>query len=558
MWSDIVARSEDEQQVVAQLPKQLTLSADFDQTGLVDALKDLGADKFFLIEEEVLRFLTLAKEGKSEGFQGIIIAEQRDAAVELILSEGDMLATMKVTGAYGGKALSGPTLIHALAKSTVTKGINKLALKKVLAVSHKLAPGEEFSQAVAAGKNPIHGRDARFIPLVKDASKQVLAPVEDETGKVDMLNLGETISVVVGQPLMRYEPPTKGTPGITVQGHAIPATEGKEGVLKEGKGSAFSEKNPNVLVATVAGMPILHERSVDVDEVLVVPSIGVATGHVRFKGSVIVRGNIESDMVVRATGTITVGGFIESADVQAQGDIEVAKGIIGHNVSDDEQKSCVVKAGGSIKANYAQFSFLQAGHNIDLSVHCLNNEIRCGNQLTVSDEAGRQGTLSGGLAKVGGKVTCVNLGVEGDTPTHVHAFARYQMHKDRQAKFKEQYELAQEATMNVIRKEIEFKKLPKAERSEEKQDEIDKTKVAANTRLEKVKAARDEHAEEFERLLEENIIEVTSKVYTHVTVQFGDEKVVTKRVHGASLFTFNQFEIKCSSMFDDQLLEEEA
>ncbi|MDA0149823.1 DUF342 domain-containing protein [Vibrio sp. LaRot3] len=558
MWSDIVARSEDEQQVVAQLPKELTLSADFDQTGLADALKDLGADKFFLIEEEVLRFLTLAKEGKSEGFQGIIIAEQRDAAVELILSEGDMLATMKVTGAYGGKALSGPTLIHALAKSTVTKGINKLALKKVLAVSHKLAPGEEFSQAVAAGKNPIHGRDARFIPLVKDASKQVLAPVEDETGKVDMLNLGETISVVVGQPLMRYEPPTKGTPGITVQGHAIPATEGKEGVLKEGKGSAFSEKNPNVLVATVAGMPILHERSVDVDEVLVVPSIGVATGHVRFKGSVIVRGNIESDMVVRATGTITVGGFIESADVQAQGDIEVAKGIIGHNVSDDEQKSCVVKAGGSIKANYAQFSFLQAGHNIDLSVHCLNNEIRCGNQLTVSDEAGRQGTLSGGLAKVGGKVTCVNLGVEGDTPTHVHAFARYQMHKDRQAKFKEQYELAQEATMNVIRKEIEFKKLPKAERSEEKQDEIDKTKVAANTRLEKVKAARDEHAEEFEGLLEENIIEVTSKVYTHVTVQFGDEKVVTKRVHGASLFTFNQFEIKCSSMFDDQLLEEEA
>ncbi|WP_260262094.1 DUF342 domain-containing protein [Vibrio intestinalis] len=558
MWSDIVARSEDEQQVIAQLPKELTLSADFDQTGLVDVLRDLGADKFFVIEEEVLRFLTLAKEGKSEGFQGIVIAEMRDAAVEMILTENDMLATMKVTGAYGGKPLSGPLLVHALAKSTVTKGINKLALKKVLAVSQKLAPGEEFSQAVAAGKNPVHGRDARFVPLVKDASKQVLAPVEDATGKVDMLNLGETISVAVGQPLMRYEPPTKGTPGITVQGHAIPATEGKEGVLKEGKGSAFSEKDQNVLVATVAGMPILHERSVDVDEVLVVPSIGVATGHVRFKGSVIVRGNIESDMVVRATGTITVGGFIESADVQAQGDIEVAKGIIGHNVSDDEQKSCVVKAGGTIKANYAQFSFLQAGHNIDLSVHCLNNEIRCGNQLTVSDEPGRQGTLSGGLAKVGGKVVCVNLGVEGDTPTHVHAFARYQMHKDRQAKFKEQYELAQEATMNVIRKEIEFKKLPKAERSEEKQDEIDKTKVAANTRLEKVKGARDEHAEEFERLLEENIIEVKSKVYTHVTVQFGDEKVVTKRVHGASLFTFNQFEIKCSSMFDDQLLEEEA
>ena len=66
--------------------------------------------------------------------------------------------------------------------------------------------------------------------------------------------------------------------------------------------------------------------------------------HVKFKGHVVVTDNIESDMIVRATGSLTVGGFIESADVQAQGDINVAKGIIGHNVSEDEKKSCVVKA----------------------------------------------------------------------------------------------------------------------------------------------------------------------------------------------------------------------
>ncbi|MCZ8498672.1 FapA family protein [Vibrio lentus] len=56
----------------------------------------------------------------------------------------------------------------------------------------------------------------------------------------------------------------------------------------------------------------------------------MSTGHVKFKGNVFVSGNIEPGMIVKATGCIiTVGGFIESAEVQAQGDIKVAKGITG-------------------------------------------------------------------------------------------------------------------------------------------------------------------------------------------------------------------------------------
>ena len=328
-------------------------------------------------------------------------------------------------------------------------------------------------------------------------------------------------------------------------------------MLKESKGSEISSEDPNLLVAAVSGMPMIKERTVEVEDALCLPAIGVATGHVKFKGNVIVTGNIESDMMVRATGNLTVGGFIESADVQAQGDIDVAKGIIGHNVSEDQAKSCHVKAGGSITANYAQFSELQAAENINLSVHCMNNEIRCGKDLTVSDAAEKQGTLSGGHAKVGGKVTCVNLGVEGDTATYINAFARYQNFKERQQKYKEQYKLAQEATMDVVRRELEFKKTPKAERSEEEAENIEKIKLESNARLEKVKMARDKHELEFEQALEDNIVDVKNKVYTHVTVQYGEEKVITKRVHGTSTFSFNQYEIKCAAAMDEEALEQE-
>ncbi|KII76436.1 DUF342 domain-containing protein [Vibrio renipiscarius] len=557
MWKDIVSLSDDKNQVIARLPKDMTLKRDFNQNGLRAILSELNAGAYFVKEDAVQRFVALAKEGKSESFHGIVIAEIRDASVEVVVTDNDMLASMIVTGAYGGKAPQGLQLIHALARASVTKGINKLALKKALAMGAKLSAGEQFTQAVAIGRKPIEGKNAKFIALVKDISKQVLAPVEDATGKVDMLNLGETINVAVGQPLMRRIPPTAGTPGLTVQGKVLPAGDGKDAPLREGKNSAISDSDPDVLVALISGMPILHAATVDVDEVLVMNSIGVATGHVKFKGNVIVRGNIESDMIVRATGNIVVSGFIESANVQAQGDIEVAKGIIGHNVSDGKPKSCSVKAGGCIKANYAQFSELQAGNDILLAQYGMNNEMRCGQNLTIRDETGRTGTLSGGTTKVGGKVSCVNLGVEGDTATHVHAFARYKMYKDRQNKYKAHYLMAQEATMNAVRKELEFKKRPKAERSEEEQDQIARCKLAANANLEKIRLARDEYSAEFTRQLDENVIEVTSKVFTHVTIQFGEERITTKRSHGASFFRFNQFEIKCSTTLNEDALTQD-
>nr|NKQ94824.1 DUF342 domain-containing protein [Escherichia coli] len=48
----------------------------------------------------------------------------------------------------------------------------------------------------------------------------------------------------------------------------------------------------------------------------------------------------------------------------------------------------------------------------------------------------------------------------------------------------------------------------------------------------------------------ENTVEAKNKVFTHVTIQFGDEKVLTKREHGASIFKFNQYEIKLSSLLE--------
>ncbi|WP_000265350.1 DUF342 domain-containing protein [Vibrio sp. RC586] len=550
MWKEILEFTSDRQQVIAKLGAK-TAPKELNHSELPAVLAQIGAAKLFILEENVTRFINSVKEGKRAAFDGVPIAEVRNATVTIELGEKEMLASMIVTGAYGGRGLRGNELVHALAQASVLKGINKLALKKVLLVSNQLKPGEVFTQPVARGKDPIQGKDTHFVPLVDDVSKRVLRP-QKKVGenKLDMRNLGETITVGENDPVMRRIPATKGEMGYTVQGKPIPPKPGKESALVAGKGTHISPNDPNLLLASQAGMPLIKKNTIEVDSALCLNHVSVATGHIRFKGNVVIAGDIEPGMIVRATGSITVGGFIESANVQAQGDIEVGKGIIGYTVSDNEELGCVVKSGGNIRANYAQNAELQAADSIYLAVHSMGNAIRCGNDLLVLDSKQTQGTLSAGTAKVGGKIICFNLGVEGDTATHVEAFARYQSYKERINKHKDLYKQAQDTMMELIRREIEFKKRPKAERNEEESQAIDKAKVEANEQMEKIKLALDMLSEEFEVQLAENTVEAKNKVFTHVTIQFGDERVLTKRAHGASIFAFNQYEIQLSSMLE--------
>jgi uncharacterized protein len=549
MWHNLLTLSSDGCKIIAKLPNGMVPKAELTLKSINEELIALDAGEFYLKEEAVGQFIKGVKSASKDVHVGICVAEKRNAMIELEIDDLAMHASMVVTGAYGGNALRGSELIRVLTEAHVTKGINKLALKKVMQMSSTLAPGETFTQIVAVGKPPITGKNARFVALIEDASKRILMPRKyGNSAKVDMKNLGETITVDAGAELMKRIPATNGIPGYTVLGKAIPPKAGVDALLKEGKGTSLSASDPNLLIADFSGMPLIKERSVDVDNAMCLAQVGVSTGHIKFKGSLVITGNVEPGMIVRATGSITIGGFIESADVQAQGDILVGKGIIGHTVSDDEPRTCVVKSGASVKANYAQYSDIQAAEDIHFAVHCLSNKIQCGKSLKVLDSKMEQGTLSGGRIKVGEKVTCFNLGVEGDTPTHVQVFARYQNLKERLQHQKDIYKEAQEGTMKAIHRELEFKKLPKDKRTDDEEHAITLFKMQVNDRLTKEKSTLDTLQSELDGQLSSNIIEVKNHVYTHVTIQFADEKVLTKREHGASEFFFDGYTIETKAM----------
>lgn len=553
MWKQCLEWSEDKTGIIARVSGSMEVVGEFVEQELLEQLASMNAGSLFVIEEQVSQFIEFTQDRKPQAFEGIVIAQRRNAQVDVELSNNDMLASMIVTGAYGGRGLRGEEIVKALAEARVTKGINKLALKKVLLVSNQLKPGASFTQPVAVGKHPVKGNDAVFKPLVKDITKRILKPKQGQSAadRIDLRNLGETISVNIGDEVMRRTPATKGTPGFTVQGRVVPPQAGKDSSIKPGKGTEISKNDPNLLIASTSGTPLIKNKTIEVDNALYLNNVGVNTGHVKFKGNVIIGGNIESGMIVQATGSITVGGFIESAQVQAHDDIQVGKGIIGHTVSDGQPRSCQVKTKGSIRANYAQYCDLTSGEDIELAVHCMNNDINCGRNLTVLDAGERNGTLSGGHAKVAKKVLCLQLGVEGDTATKVEAFTDYGTYKEQIANLKEQYKNAQSGTMDVIRKELEYKKQPKSQRNETELTDIEALKEKNNLLLDEVRI-KLEHAETaFELALRDNIVKAKERVFSRVTVQFNNEKVTTKRTHGGCSFRFNQYEIQVSASLEE-------
>lgn len=545
MWKSLLTLMDDSV-VVLHFPDEFQPDEEPTLKNFKDRLEEINAHSFHFDEKIITSVIQDVKNGMIAHHQERIVATRRDAEVIIAIEDRDMKATMAVIGAYGGKDLASNDIITALTSMKITRGISKNALKKMMFLSRNLMAGERISLVVAKGKEPVDGANASFTPLVDDFREQALKPQEKEgeADKVDMRDLGETITVSEGDELIRRTPPTKGTEGYTVKGEIIPATPGKNHKLRVGKGAAISPHDPELVIATISGMPWINKDGADVDNALCLNAVDISTGHVKFKGSVIVSGDIAADMIVRATGSVTVGGFIESADVQAHGDVIAMKGIIGHQVEDGEEYSCFVKAGGKIIAKFVQSANLQASGDIELGLHSIQSFIKSKNAVTVMDKSGLTGSIVGGEVYAGSTITTVNLGATAGTQTLVKAFTRFDKYKENIANLNAKYKSAQETTMKVVRAEMDLAKVPKADRTPEQIERVQTMKEESNKEMTLSMTRFQSAEEELRKQLSENVVKVMERMYPKVTIQYAEEQVTTKREHSPCKVYFNEYEIK--------------
>jgi uncharacterized protein (DUF342 family) len=312
----------------------------------------------------------------------IPVAEKRDALIRIDIAADAMAAMVSIDPPQGGKPASIEDVLKALHIAGVTLGVDHATLLEACNT------GIADQVTVAYGTPAQAGKDSDFVELVPQTSNR--APRVDENGLIDYREHSGISLVEPGAPLMRRVPAVPGVDGHTVRGQVLsPPPVRDEPFSHDLTGAAPSADDPELLTAAIAGAPVRVPGGVIVEPVLRVKEVNLATGNIYFDGSVLVEGDVLQNMKVQASGDIFVGGTVESATLEAQGNVTVKGGIIAESR---------VSAKGAVNARFSEASRIKAGTVIGLDDAALGCELLALNQILVGIKYPQRGRLVGGSA----------------------------------------------------------------------------------------------------------------------------------------------------------------
>lgn len=321
------------------------------------------------------------------------VGERRNTEVEFKVSKDSMSASVSLTAPYGGRMPTTDILLNMATSAGISRGLSRKRLGALLYELSQAAPGEVIEGEIARGLPPKAGRNSKFVPLVPNALERVLKPQTDDNDRVDMRNLGEVICVKIHTQVLRRLPPSKGRHGYDVKGLIVPATPGKWLEFTLGKGTAVSDDDPDVLVATISGMPKYRDMVMTIDDTFICSGVNVGSGHVNYDGAVLVNGDVTEKMEIRASGDVTINGFVESALIEAGGDIIITEGAMGKLNEDSGQYSCRLVAAGSVHVQHGQGIEVKCGGNITVGRQLAYSRLHGGGSVTVGKLNNPQGNL---------------------------------------------------------------------------------------------------------------------------------------------------------------------
>jgi len=371
-----------------------------------DWICEQGCGNWQIYEDAVLQLAREIRRLKTR--KEYILAERKDFHIEIQVPQDRLKAWIRVSPAFGGMALTEPSLRQALADRHVSFGINEEILQQIL------SEGSCERIQIAEGIAPVQGEPAKFEQLVQE-SEQKGVPQERANGTVDYKDLGLFVSVDVGTPLLKRIPPAEGIPGTGVDGNPVPAPVGADRALIPESGTAISKDDPDIIVATKVGKPSYLENSVRVDPNLEIDSVDPSTGNVIFEGNIVIRGPVESGFTVKAGQDLSILDTVEGADLIAGNNIFLLTGVYGKSKSN-------ITAGGNIEARFLSDCTVRCGGNLevlDLIAHC---NVECEGSALIGKHGGKGQLFGGKLLALGG-VQAQILGSNSEATTVVEVAA---------------------------------------------------------------------------------------------------------------------------------------
>lgn len=220
------------------------------------------------------------------------------------------------------------TLIDILKENKVTYGINSIAIKSI--IENK----SEGVILVAQGLKPGVTLDDSIELVYKQKNNTENQELADT---IDFKELHNTPSVTTGKTIVRKIPGKQGSPGITVTNITCKAKEPKRIALLSGSGVNITA-NGLEAIATMDGLPHVKltntNCTIAIDPVLNLPGdVNLETGNIRFSGHVNIKGSVEDEMSVSASGNITIAKIVTRCQITAGEDITIKGNIVNSDIT---------------------------------------------------------------------------------------------------------------------------------------------------------------------------------------------------------------------------------
>lgn len=471
----------------------------------MEKLKNVGEPEDTVLSEENKEPEIQEKEETEEG----ILSE----GTYLKVDEDEMAAWLYLTPPHEGETYKKSDLIDYLESHGVVEGLHQSNLSAM--VKKKVYNREIL---VARGREIQEGANGYFEYLF--SPEEYGTPKIRPDGSVDYTNISALQNVKAGEKVAVYHKAVQAVDGCTVLGnvlkgklyHDLPPMRGR-GIRREEEDYYAQNDGKIELKDGRVDIQNVHEISGDVDMII---------GKVEFFGDIIIYGNVEEGVVIRAGRNIEIHGSTSLANLYAGGDIILSRGIQGGNKSK-------ISARGNIFADFIEHTTVEAGGMVQANI-IMNSNVSAKDKVIAT---GKKGAIIGGYVHAVKGVEAATVGNDVELRTVLHCGYEAQTHERMLAIRKKETEIKDKIadlvdSMSEALREKRMRGSSTSETTEKKLVEWNKLKDQYFSELDKVETDKNN----LEELVEESKgsqIKIDGNVFRGVVICINAEQMFVER-----------------------------
>lgn len=445
--------------------------------------------------------------------------EEKKPLIETNLTEGtylrveddEMTAWLYLTPPAEGQVYSKRELESYLEQQGVVKGYHSSNLSAM--VKKKVYEREIL---VAKGQEAVPGQDGYFEYLF--SPEEHMGPTIREDGTVDYSSMSALQNVHKGDKVAIYHYAVPGVDGYTVQGNVLKAAAARDLPPMRGKGII---RENGVYYAQNDGKIEVKDGKIDIQNVHeIMGDVDAIIGKIEFFGDVIINGNVEGGVTIRAGRNIEIHGTTGGASLFAGGDVLLSRGIQGGGK---------ISARGNVFAEFIENTTVDAGGIVQSNV-ILNSKVSAKDKVITN---GKKGAIIGGQVHALKSIEAMTAGNDVEVKTILHcgyqpeSFDMLLENRRKEAEIKEKLAKLVDAMTEALR-EKRRRGANTAMTTEANLSEWNRLKDEYFAELDKIGKER----EELETTMEEgreSYIKVDGNLYRNVVISINAERMIMDR-----------------------------